>query len=457
MLALLAFAFATACQGSANEPVSRERHAFAAALASIRPGTSERRVVRLLGPPDDVRTEYDPGGVSSWGAAKVLRYGVSGHLACATLGQVYLDQRGRVLGAAGGQGSPPSPRIIGEAELVRLLRLLGEVRPYDSDDYFDPLALIRAVNALHAAGREKALAAIGEHLRIISHTDRMRRGKEMFLVLRTLFEVPREAGSMPPMHVGVPSQPEPADPRDSPRFPLLLIDDLPVLEVSGYSIIGRAEGPEAHLAWLREHGILRAAPLHPTDDPLAALDRLVAKYADDRMLPASFVNQLLTLLRSVYRVERGSSGLWFSPEADFAAAWAPLRARLAMLDLRWDSPTERYVRRDGTALPEEVAPVYRRILWPFSLRWWHPGRVDLERFTPRFVRVESHAPVRSMKVIVRHTSGAVLPRLHGNRAHFADDPPLTVDVQTIELAEGESVRIEVKSDGRTATSPDLRP
>jgi hypothetical protein len=281
----------------------------------------------------------------------------------------------------------------------------------------------------------------------------------MFIVLRALFEVPRETGAMPRMRVGFPSQPEPRDPRDSPRFPLLLADDIPFLEVTGYSILGIAEEPEMHLAWFRTNGTMRSAPLRPPDLPLATLDRLVAKYAGDRSLPASFVNQLLAMLRSVYRIELGPSGLWFSPGSDFAAAWAPLRAMLAMLDLRWDSASERYVHRDGTALPDEVEPVYRRVIWPFSLRWWHPGSVVLQRFTPRYVTVEVRAPFRSLKATAKSASGAAVERLGGSTALFdsSQDGPLSVDVQTIGLAEGESVRIEVESEGRRVSSPDLRP
>jgi hypothetical protein len=68
-------------------PASRDRRAFAAAFGKARVGMKEREVVRALGPPDDVRTETDPGGIQAARTSKVLLY--KEHLACATVGQVY--------------------------------------------------------------------------------------------------------------------------------------------------------------------------------------------------------------------------------------------------------------------------------------------------------------------------------------------------------------------------------
>ena len=53
-------------------------------------------VRRLLGPPDDVRTQHDPGGISAADAKEIWRYGTSGHLTTATLGVVCIDEKDRV-------------------------------------------------------------------------------------------------------------------------------------------------------------------------------------------------------------------------------------------------------------------------------------------------------------------------------------------------------------------------
>ena len=188
----------------------RDRRTFAGALATIRPGMTEREVLRVLGPSDDVRTETDPGGLRTADTSKVLRYGTTGHLSCATLGQVFMNRAGRVRYVFGGRGTPRAPELLKEPELTRLLTLLHDVGSYRNGYEYNPLPLIRAVNALHAAGRERALAVIGEYLRISSSLDDPAR-EGMFLVMRTLFDAGPEARGMPRMQVGVPSPPEPKD------------------------------------------------------------------------------------------------------------------------------------------------------------------------------------------------------------------------------------------------------
>src|SRR5262245_4777163 len=327
--ALFTATVASADAGAVPERGSagRERRTFAAALAKVRPGMKEEQVLRIVGPPDDVRTETDPGGSLSDDGGKVLRYGTSGHRSCATLGQVYLDRAGVVQFVSGGRGAPPPPDLISEPELTRLLSVLCTVGSYDSGSRFNPLPMIRAVNALHALGRERALAAIGEYLRISSDlNDPAREG--MFLVLRTLFDAGPDASGLPRMGVGAPSPAEPKDPRTAPRFPIVIAGDIPLLRVNGYALGGKPEPPEDHLAWFRAHGVLRPGPLRPTDRPLETLDRLLAEHGSDRALPTLFINQFLALLDSVHRGDRGPEGLRFLPGRNFESAWRDLRTRL---------------------------------------------------------------------------------------------------------------------------------
>jgi hypothetical protein len=64
---------------------------------------TEAQVLRILGPPDDVRTETDPGGILSADTREVLRCGTNGHISCATLGQVYLNRARAVQYVFGGR------------------------------------------------------------------------------------------------------------------------------------------------------------------------------------------------------------------------------------------------------------------------------------------------------------------------------------------------------------------
>ncbi|MFO0616313.1 MAG: hypothetical protein U0414_27220 [Polyangiaceae bacterium] len=97
-------------------------------------------------------------------------------------------------------------------------------------------------------------------------------GREgVFLVLRTLFDPPADTGVFPHMAVGEPSPGFPKNDRDAPRFPVVILDDIPFNVVRGYALGGLPEPPEAHLAWMRDHATLRAAKLEPTSTPIDTL------------------------------------------------------------------------------------------------------------------------------------------------------------------------------------------
>src|SRR5437588_45169 len=68
----------------------RTRAEFAAAMAKVKKGMPEKEVLALLGKPDDIRTQCDPGGIAvDRTTREVWRYGTNGHLTCPTLGCVY--------------------------------------------------------------------------------------------------------------------------------------------------------------------------------------------------------------------------------------------------------------------------------------------------------------------------------------------------------------------------------
>src|SRR5262249_49322939 len=150
-----------------------------------------------LGKPDDVKTRTDPGGISRRSRIReIWRYGTDGHLSFATLGWVSIDTDGKVQYVVGGRGQPPDPAVLPEAELRPLLRLIHTAPSYNDGYDYNPRAVIQIVNALQALGKEKALAAIDEFLRVSP-------GREgVFLVLRVLFDVPSDPGHMPHMFVG---------------------------------------------------------------------------------------------------------------------------------------------------------------------------------------------------------------------------------------------------------------
>ncbi len=253
-------------------PAYRSRRDFAAAMSRVKKGMPAQEVYELLGPPEDIRTQDDPRGITTAGTREVWRYGTAGHLTFPTLGCVAIDTDGDAQYIAGSGDPLCKPEDLPEEDLRRLLLLLDNAPSFHSSRRFNPLALIRVVNELLPLGKERALSVIEEYLRLCSFAEDTAEDG-VFLVLRVLFEVPEEPGYMPHMWVGAPSPEEPTDPQRLPHFPLLLLDDVPLLLIGGYSVGGRPELPHSHVRYFREHGRLRTKPLVPPADPLVFLDR----------------------------------------------------------------------------------------------------------------------------------------------------------------------------------------
>lgn len=124
---------------------------------------------------------------------------------------------------------------------------------------YNPATVIEAVNALHPLGKDGALAEVERYLQ---QQDKSGQEMGLFWVLRVLFEVPSEPG-FPPLRLGQPAIPPPSEPGKLPRFPIVLVQDVPVLVSRGYFLAGLPEPVEAHVAYYRLHGTLRDAPLTP--------------------------------------------------------------------------------------------------------------------------------------------------------------------------------------------------
>ncbi|MEP6755186.1 MAG: hypothetical protein ABJA67_06780 [Chthonomonadales bacterium] len=82
-------------------------------------------------------------------------------------------------------------------------------------------------------------------------------GHEMFSLLRILFEVPKNTGAMPPMMIGAPYPTPPEDPRKFPRWPIVMVDDLPFSVCPTYTLMGFPEHWTDHLKYFEKHGIIK--------------------------------------------------------------------------------------------------------------------------------------------------------------------------------------------------------
>jgi len=351
-------------QGFANPPKTRRE--FARAMSEVTVGMSEKEVLAILGKPDDIQTHSDPGSINTRYFREVWRYGTDGHLTFPTLGYVFIDNRGKATDIRGGAGEPPDAEFLPEDELRSLLRLVDKAPSYSTREY-DPRRLIQIVNTLQPLGKDKSLAVLEEYLRV-SGGDRGGRDG-VFLVLRVLFEVPADTGSMPPMMVGdfVPGIPV-GDDRRLPRYPIVIEDDVPLLLARGCNLQGVAERPERHLTYFKEKGQFRKGPLVPTNTPTKLMASAMTKLkwlGDDPEWKLLIGNQILAMIDSVYRGERSEHGFrfWATDNAAADRTWKSIETKISKLDIRWNREQDRYTFKDGSSLPELVRKLYRRNIW----------------------------------------------------------------------------------------------
>ncbi len=358
-------------------------------MNKIHEGMPEAEVVALVGQPDDVATDKDWRG-RIYHVERIWRYGASGHMKTATLGQICLDEHSRVKYLSG-QGTPPKEGLFTEPELRRVLAALNDL-PALNGNFYNPRPVIQAVNLLQPLGKERALAAIDEYLRIsFDFTDRNAR-EGVFLVLRTLFDVPTvqtvfpfnvqsTPGYMPPMLVGAGMPGEPNDKKLLPRFPIAIEGDIPFFLVEGYNLGGMPEPPESHVNYFRKFGTLRAKPLSPTVKPVEALEAFEksprwyfknkndGSFNYDQRERILLGNQLMHLLDTVDQVEPDSLQLLIGYESEERNRKILLQA--SKLAIRWDAKESKYTFLDGTSLQPPDPSRY-------ALQFWTPKIAGLK-------------------------------------------------------------------------------
>jgi hypothetical protein len=319
----------------------RDRHEFAKLLSSIKKGMREADVIRILGKPDDVRTT-DEMQMGVEYSTEVWCFGVDGHLGFPTLGTIWFESAptGKsVVVSYGGEGTPPPPSLFDEGELRKILSMLSyKGHPWVGNE--DPRWAIKVVNTLAPLGKRKALAAIEEYGRVWPFLSFNK--EEMSKLLRVLFDVPKETGYMPDSPFRWVTPP-PEDRKRVPRFPMVILGDVPLQIATSPPSYGPDPDFAKDLAWFRDHATIRTKPLHPTDKPLQLFsewkaydwlyrDLKKADLRDYEAIESCVKRQLRQLVKTVYRgdIEKGSLSR----------------------PVRWDMKRNMYTFLDGTTLPE---------------------------------------------------------------------------------------------------------
>jgi len=325
----------------------RSREEFSAAVRKVEKGMPESDVLALLGKPDDVITRQDRKAIHTIGTNEIWCYGADSHLAFPTLGRVYIDGKGKVQHIIGKGGTPPKSGLIEEAQLRSILRMIRSAPVGVGNS--DALRLIQAVNGLQRLGKDKAWAAIDEYVRVCSELED--EGNCLMPLMRVLFDVPDASGWMPPMFYGPPlGETHPMGPKDRkscPRFPIILVKDVPVCVVWSYMQTGPPIEVENYVNLYRKHHHMRRESLSPPDNPLTVLDqmwktdRFVVKEigpTERELCRVLIMKQLVQLLSSVYKqnsklldaIESGNSNA-------IEAEWKNVTRTVEELGIRWDS------------------------------------------------------------------------------------------------------------------------
>ena len=356
MLRLVFFVLTTTLLGQAlsqqptqspkQKQVYPDRMQFAAKLSEIRSHDSKERVERLVGKPQDVWRAPDP---VPYPTDEIWCYGSEEHLSLPTLGQVCF-RKGRVIWVAGYRGLLPHVEEIDESELRAGMRFLhpGPEAP----GYNDPLHLIRVVNYLQPLGKTKALVIIGEYSRISNvAVDQT----WLFLLLRALFEVPDPPGHMPEMRIGRMHPSPPEDRMQFPRFPIVIVDDIPFSVLFGVSIAGQSEPVSFHVEYFQKFGTLRSTQLRPSADPYLSFQKLLesrewaslAQSEHNRIFMGSYEGhtflQVLALGRTAYDPPQAREPFAYGTLADFERH----HKSFVEVGARWDEQLQMYVRKDG--------------------------------------------------------------------------------------------------------------
>ena len=381
-----------------------DRTEFYEALNQVKEDMSQAEVKKILGEPDDIWQYHEMGELV---ADSMWAYGSEGHLGFPTLGRVYfMDEKVWFHGP----NEDPFEQLVPEEQLRRTLRLLGDRRPRSLTH--DPLWVVRCVNALVAMGKDKAIFCIEQYLRVVSPT--WDADSDLFWVMRALFEVPDPPGYMQVPAIGAISPTPPGDLTVTPRFPIVIVYEIPFNVLTGVQLGGSPEQPLWALRGYYSKWPLRKKPLVLPDDPFPSMTKLRSspqwpwssqeeeqsnsRYTVPYDENGGFVlDQVLMLVRHTYqpfdrRLHFYVNGLDFEK----------YHSEFLKLGVRWDPSAQDYVRTDAIVLEDKENP---------PAAYWRPNVFNSIKVDLTFQRIAETDGISFDYYFTDNSAQNVLPQV----------------------------------------------
>lgn len=375
LLFLLSTSWANAWQtDSISKDPKKARKPFLENLKKIQPGMSPVEVENLLGKPDAKKTRQNrpssPDGLLDESRESepeiVWIYGNDHPLLTPSLGSVSFGFNNKVIDHKGSKLSQTAFDIQRKKELESIGEEKGELIIKLIHDINSKTKMIQVVNILHSLGKENSIV-------ILELFDGLLPAGKFngvhYRIPRILFDVPEDPGYFPDMGIGATLTLPGIGTKVLPRFPIILIDDVP-LELSGlyFILAGSSQTFPDYIKDFREKGIFRKLPLRPKGNPMALMEQFentagflfpekqsfeVNKnnnptIAFERLV---IMNQIESFIKPVYIIPEKYKSVRNMTKDQFYKNWESISQDFSKVRYKWDAEKSSLTFLDGTTLP----------------------------------------------------------------------------------------------------------
>ncbi len=286
---------------------------------------------------------------------ELFRMALVTSLALSAIAPSFADpESGERKGAAKEAAESPASAEPVDPKLHRAFELINRSTEPMGWDGADPAAVVRAVNYLHAMGKDQAVQTLRAYVRYAPVNREFNRehapDQQRLCVIVPLLFVPNNEDTL------LPSAPEPILGRDASvtakeweSFDISTEGDLPFHNVYFGAGTGPGDPDRGYLVeWAVQYAKLRDKPLRPTDDPIQAADDLCEKL----LKPDGDDNGYNEVLAMHIRLQaQRSIGHLFPKESrkrrnwPFDDEWQRFKKAAAKLKISWNETEQRYIAK----------------------------------------------------------------------------------------------------------------